>query len=150
MMVKTPDSPGRGGRRDALLPPLPGLWARGLATTGCTWPDCRRTAFHPWLQPAAPPGQKRNKTALSKNRVNPNFLTAQPYAAHRPLSIVASEYAVTLPYFVADVNTAKEVSGVRCQVSEGKLLVASDALARRGNGVRRSQIGDGRWEIGTR
>ena len=57
---------------------------------------------------------------------------------------MASEYAVTLPYFVADVNTAKEVSGVRCQVSEGKLLVASDALARRGNGVRRSQIGDRR------
>ncbi len=51
--------------------------------------------------------------------------SVRPYAAHRPLSIVASEYAVTLPYFVADVNTAKEVSGVRCQVSEGKLLVAS-------------------------
>ena len=81
--------------------------------------------------------------------------SVRPYAAHRPLSIVASEYAVTLPYFVADVNTAKEVSGVRCQVSEGKLLVASDALAWRGS--RSSEIGDGRsgraggngsWELG--
>ncbi len=73
MMVKTPDSPGRGGRRDALLPPLPGLWARGLATTGCTWPDCRRTAFHPWLQPAAPPGQKGIKPHYPKTVSTPTF-----------------------------------------------------------------------------
>ena len=51
--------------------------------------------------------------------------SVRPYAAHRPLSIVASEYAVTLPYFVADVKPPNKVSGDRCQVSEGKLLVAS-------------------------
>ncbi len=43
--------------------------------------------------------------------------SVRPYAAHRPLSIVASEYAVTLPYFVADVNTAKEVTGDRGEVA---------------------------------
>ena len=97
MMVKTPDSPGRGGRRDALLPPLPGLWARGLATTGCTWPDCRRTAFHPCLQPAAPPGQKGTKLHDPKNRVNPNFLTAQdcPNGQLIPARILIREPAQT-------------------------------------------------------
>ena len=66
--------------------------------------------------------------------------SVRPYAAHRPLSIVASEYAVTLPYFVADVKPPNKVSGVRCQVSEGKLLVASDALAR--------ELEGGSWELG--
>ena len=36
--------------------------------------------------------------------------SVRPYAAHRPLSIVASEYAVTLPYFVADVKPPSEGS----------------------------------------
>ena len=109
MMVETPDSPGRGGRRDALLPPLPGLLGTGLGHHGLHLARLSSDRVPPVATTCCPSGAKRNKTALSKNRVNPNFLTAQPYAAHRPLSIVASEYAVTLPYFVADVNTAKEV-----------------------------------------
>ena len=72
--------------------------------------------------------------------------SVRPYAAHRPLSIVASEYAVTLPHFVADVKPPRggswEMGVGSWELGDGRSEMGDrDALTRRGN--RRSELGDG-------
>jgi hypothetical protein len=48
-----------------------GRWAR--EPRACAWPDCRRTAFHPWLQPAAPPGLYGQNLRITMRDVAPRW-----------------------------------------------------------------------------
>ena len=92
-----------------------------------------------------------NRTRASGGRaydagIPPLFRSSvRPYAAHRPLSIVASEYAVTLPYFVAYV---KPPGGGSWKLESWKLEVGRWKLGdgRSGRADAAGGLGVGRWE----
>ena len=78
--AKIPYGPGRGDRD---CRPCRGYRAMGPGTTGCAWPDCRRTALHPWLQSAAPPGLNGQNLRITARDVVPGWANSAP-SGHYP------------------------------------------------------------------